>query len=178
MVTDYYSIGPGKKAPEIVNVVIEIPLGSYVKYELDRETGILFVDRILYTAMHYPFNYGFIPGTLEEDGDPVDVLVVGYEPLLPGSVVEAKPIGVLMTEDEEGPDAKIVAVPKEKIDPRFKGVESIDDLPIVIKDKIKHFFEHYKELEPGKWVKVIGWMGREDALKRISDAIERFRESS
>ncbi len=171
----YKDLSPGDKAPEIVNVVIEIPLGSYVKYELDKETGLLFVDRILYTAMHYPFNYGFIPGTLEEDGDPVDVLVVGYEPLAPGCVVKAKPVGVLVTEDEKGMDAKIVAVPHEKIDPRFKGVKDIDDLPGIVKEKIRHFFEHYKELEPGKWVKVIGWKGREEAIERIRKAIERYR---
>jgi len=172
----YEKIGHGTKAPEYVNVVIEIPLGSYIKYEVDKETGLLFVDRILYTATHYPFNYGFIPATLEEDGDPVDVLVLGYEPLLPGSVIEVKPVGVLEMEDEEGPDAKIIAIPKEKIDPRFKEVKDIDDIPKAIKDKIKHFFEHYKELEPGKWVKVTDWKGREEALKRIEAAIRRYRE--
>ena len=172
----YEKIGHGTKAPEYVNVVIEIPLGSYIKYEVDKETGLLFVDRILYTATHYPFNYGFIPATLEEDGDPVDVLVLGYEPLLPGSVIEVKPVGVLEMEDEEGPDAKIIAIPKEKIDPRFKEVKDIDDIPEAIKDKVKHFFEHYKELEPGKWVKVTGWKGREEALKRIEAAIRRYRE--
>ncbi len=172
----YEKIGHGTKAPEYVNVVIEIPLGSYIKYEVDKETGLLFVDRILYTATHYPFNYGFIPATLEEDGDPVDVLVLGYEPLLPGSVIEVKPVGVLEMEDEEGPDAKIIAIPKEKIDPRFKEVKDIDDIQEAIKDKIKHFFEHYKELEPGKWVKVTGWKGREEALKRIEVAIRRYRE--
>ena len=172
----YEKIGHGTKAPEYVNVVIEIPLGSYIKYEVDKETGLLFVDRILYTATHYPFNYGFIPATLEEDGDPVDVLVLGYEPLLPGSVIEVKPVGVLEMEDEEGPDAKIIAIPKEKIDPRFKEVKDIDDIPKAIKDKIKHFFEHYKELEPGKWVKVTDWKGREEALKRIEVAIRRYRE--
>ena len=173
----YEKIGAGDKAPDIVNVVIEIPLGSYIKYEVDKETGVLFVDRILYTAMHYPFNYGFVPGTLEEDGDPIDILVLGYEPLLPGSVIEARPIGVLLMEDEEGPDAKIIAVPKEKIDPRFKDVKDIEDVPNAIKEKIKHFFEHYKELEPGKWVKVTGWKGRDEAIKRIREAIERYRGS-
>ncbi len=173
----YEKIGAGDKAPDIVNVVIEIPLGSYIKYEVDKETGVLFVDRILYTAMHYPFNYGFVPGTLEEDGDPIDILVLGYEPLLPGSVIEARPIGVLLMEDEEGPDAKIIAVPKEKIDPRFKDVKDIEDMPNAIKEKIKHFFEHYKELEPGKWVKVTGWKGRDEAIKRIREAIERYRGS-
>ena len=168
---------PGKKAPDEVNVVIEIPLGSNIKYEVDKETGAIFVDRILYTSMFYPFNYGFIPGTLEEDGDPVDVLVVGYEPVHPGTVIRAKPIGVLEMVDEEGPDAKIVAVPIEKIDPRFKGVEDISQLPEIIRDKIKHFFEHYKELEPGKWTKVKDWKGAEEAKERIRKAIERYREA-
>ncbi len=173
----FEKLGPGEKAPEVVNVLIEIPMGSYIKYEVDKETGLVKVDRILYTAMIYPFNYGFIPCTLEEDGDPVDVLVLGYEPLAPGVVIEARPIGVLEMEDEEGPDAKIIAVPKDKIDPRFKGINDISDLPEALREKIKHFFEHYKELEPGKWVKVTGWKGREEALKRIKIAIDRYKKS-
>jgi len=170
----YDGIGPGNKAPEEVNVVIEIPMNSNVKYEIDKETGILFVDRILFTAMVYPFNYGFIPGTLEEDGDPVDVLILGFEPLLPGSVIKARPIGVLETEDEKGRDAKIVAVPSEKIDPRFENIKDISDLPANLRERIAHFFEHYKELEKGKWVRVIGWKNRDEALKRISEAIRRY----
>ncbi len=138
----YDRIGPGKNAPEEVNVVIEIPMGSGIKYEIDKETGLVFVDRILFTAMHYPFNYGFVPGTLEEDGDPVDVLVLGYEPLHPGVVIRARPIGVLETEDEKGRDAKIIAVPIEKIDPRFENIRDINDLPQNFKDRIAHFFEH------------------------------------
>ncbi|HDI31301.1 MAG TPA: inorganic diphosphatase [Thermofilum sp.] len=165
---------PGNEAPNVVNVVIEIPLGSSIKYEVDKSSGAIVVDRILYTSMFYPFNYGFIPGTLEEDGDPVDVLVVGYEPLIPGSIIKVKPIGLLEMEDEEGPDAKVVAVPLEKIDPRFKHVNRIDDLPDIIKDKIRHFFEHYKELEPGKWVKVRDWKGPEEAKNRIKKAIENY----
>lgn len=168
-------IGPGDKAPQEVNVVIEIPINSGVKYELDKETGALFVDRILYTSMVYPFNYGFIPGTLEEDGDPVDILVISYDPLLPGSVIRAKPVGVLETEDEKGRDAKIVAVPASKIDPRFQYINDVNDLPEAIKQRIEHFFAHYKELEKGKWVKVIGWKGREEALNRIARAIERHK---
>ncbi len=174
MVSVYDKIGPGEKAPDEVNVVIEIPMGSSIKYELDKETGLIFVDRILFTAMYYPFNYGFIPGTLEEDGDPVDVLVLGYDRLHPGVVIKARPIGVLMTEDEKGMDAKIVAVPIDKIDPRFENIKDINDLPQNYRDRIAHFFEHYKELEKGKWVKVIGWRGREEALKRIKQAIERY----
>jgi len=172
----YDKLGPGDKAPEVINVVIEIRMNSYVKYEIDKKTGLIKVDRILYTSMHYPFNYGFVPGTLEEDGDPIDVIVISYEPLLPGSVIEVKPIGVLEMEDEEGPDAKIIAVPKDKIDPRLKEINSINDLPEAIKSKIKHFFEHYKELEPGKWVKVTGWKDKEEALTRIRKAIERYSE--
>ncbi len=175
MPTVYDKLGPGSKAPEVVNVVIEIPMGSSVKYELDKESGLIFVDRILFTAMYYPFNYGFIPGTLEEDGDPVDILVLGYDKLHPGVVIKARPIGVLMTEDEKGKDAKIVAVPISKIDPRFDNIKDISDLPANIRDRIAHFFEHYKELEKGKWVKVIGWYSREEALNRIRTAIERFK---
>jgi len=167
-------LGPGKKAPELVNVFIEIPMGSSVKYEYDAEHDAIFVDRFLYTAMSYPFNYGFIPGTLEEDGDPVDVLVITSQPVLPGTVIEARPIGVLIMEDEEGPDSKIIAVPKEKVDPQFKNVKSVDDLPEILRERIKHFFEHYKELEPGKWVKVRDWKGAEEAKNKIRAAIERY----
>ncbi len=172
----FEKLGPGKEAPRIVNVVIEIPMGSSVKYELDKEAGVIKVDRFLYTSMVYPFNYGFIPGTLEEDGDPVDVLVLSYEPVVPGAVIEAKPIGLLIMEDEEGPDSKVIAVPKEKLDPRFKGINSVFDLPEALREKIKHFFEHYKELEPGKWVKVKDWKGPEEALKQIEAAIKRYQE--
>jgi len=173
----YDKIGPGLKAPEEVNVVIEIPVNSGVKYELDKESGILVVDRILYTSMVYPFNYGFIPGTLEEDGDPVDVLVVSNDPLIPGSMIRVRPVGVLETEDEKGRDAKIVAVPVEKIDPRFQGIRDINDIPEAVKQRIEHFFAHYKELEKGKWVKVLGWKDRSEAMARIKKAIERYSKS-
>jgi inorganic pyrophosphatase len=172
----YDKIGPGEKAPEVVNVVIEIPMNSGVKYELDKETGVLFVDRILYTSMVYPFNYGFIPGTLEEDGDPVDVLVISQDPLVPGCVIPVKPIGVLETQDEKGFDAKVVAVPADKIDPRFQNIRDIEDLPEALKQRIEHFFAHYKELEKGKWVKVLGWKGRDAALEKIRAAIARYKE--
>ncbi len=171
----YEKLGPGAKAPDEINVVVEIPMGSSVKYEIDKETGIVMVDRFLYTAMYYPFNYGFIPGTLEEDGDPVDVLVVSNQPVAPGSVIRARPIGLLEMEDEEGPDSKVIAVPVSKLDPSFDKVKEVSDLPQAILDKIKHFFEHYKELEPGKWVKVKGWKGSEEAKKKIVEAIERYR---
>ncbi|ADG91291.1 Inorganic diphosphatase [Thermosphaera aggregans DSM 11486] len=170
----YDKIGPGSKAPEEVNVVIEIPMNSGVKYELDKESGVLVVDRILYTSMVYPFNYGFIPGTLEEDGDPVDILVVSYDSLVPGSVIKARPVGVLETEDEKGRDAKIVAVPSDKIDPRFQGIRDVNDIPEAVRQRIEHFFQHYKELEKGKWVKIVGWKSRTEALERIRQAVERF----
>jgi inorganic pyrophosphatase len=168
-------IGPGEKAPDIVNVVIEIPMNSSVKYEFDKEACVVRVDRFLYTSMVYPFNYGFVPGTLEEDGDPVDVLVISREPLMPGSVIEVVPIGVLDMEDEEGPDSKIIAVPKPKLDPYYAGWTDIASLPESLLSKIKHFFEHYKELEPGKWVKVTGWRGAQDAKAAIKAAIERYK---
>ncbi len=173
----YENVGSGKNPPKEIFVVVEIPLKSNVKYEVDKKSGLIFVDRILYTSMFYPFNYGFIPGTLEEDGDPIDVLVLGETPVAPGTIIPARPIGVLLTEDEEGPDAKVIAVPTSKVDPKYSGVNDIDDIPKILRDRIKHFFEHYKELEPGKWVKVVGWAGREEAEKRISDAIRRFKES-
>lgn len=163
----------GKNPPEDIYVFIEIPKGSNIKYEFDEEEKVIKVDRILYTAMFYPFNYGYIPGTLEEDGDPLDCLVITYEPLLPGVVINARPIGILITEDEEGIDRKIIAVPTDKIDPRFKNIKDIKDLPESILNQIKHFFEHYKELEPGKWVKVKEFKGVNDAKKVIEEAIKR-----
>lgn len=174
LMTVFEKIGAGSKVPDEVNVVVEIPLGSNVKYEVDKETGVLFVDRILYTSMVYPFNYGFIPGTLEEDGDPVDVLVLGKTPVVPGSIIVARPIGLLIMEDEEGPDSKVIAVPKTKIDPEFKDVNDISDVPEAVKNKIKHFFEHYKELEPNKWVKVKEWKSGSEAKKRILEAVKRY----
>ncbi len=167
---------PGKNAPEEVYVLIEIPLGNNIKYEMDKETETIFVDRILFTSMVYPFNYGYIPGTLEEDGDPVDVLVLGYDPVVPGSVIKARPVGVLEMEDEKGYDLKIIAVPVSKIDPRFENIKDVDDIPDIVKKKIKHFFEHYKELEPGKWVKVREWKDPKFAKEKISKAIERYNK--
>ncbi len=169
-------LGPGEKAPEIVNAIIEIPMNSSVKYEFDKEKCLVAVDRFLYTSMSYPFNYGFIPGTLEEDGDPADILVISREPVFPGSLIEVVPIAVLNMEDEEGLDWKIVAVPKPKLDPLYKDWTDVDSIPEALKNKIKHFFEHYKELEPGKWVKVKGWEGKEKALEIIRKAIERYNK--
>jgi inorganic pyrophosphatase len=166
-------MGPGKKAPDEVNVVIEIPMGSNIKYEYDEEEDIVKVDRVLYTSMMYPFNYGFVPGTLEEDGDPIDVLVITSYPIMPGTAIEARPVGILYMRDEEGEDAKIIAVPKDKIDPSYSNIRDIIDLPEAVKNKIVHFFEHYKELEPGKWVKVSGWGSTNEAKARINAAIKR-----
>ncbi|MFP3198007.1 MAG: inorganic diphosphatase [Sulfolobaceae archaeon] len=166
-------MGPGKKAPDEVNVIIEIPMGSNIKYEYDEEEDVVKVDRVLYTSMMYPFNYGFVPGTLEEDGDPIDVLVITSYPIMPGTAIEARPVGILYMRDEEGEDAKIIAVPKDKIDPSYSNIRDIIDLPEAVKNKIVHFFEHYKELEPGKWVKVSGWGSTNEAKARINAAIKR-----
>jgi len=166
-------IGPGGKAPDLVNVIIEIPAYSPVKYEYDEEAEAIRVDRVLYTSMVYPFNYGFIPGTMEEDGDPVDVLVISDYSFIPGSIVEVRPVALLEMEDEEGVDSKVVAVPRDKVEPRYAGVKDLSDLPEILRKKIEHFFEHYKELEPGKWVKIRGWRGSEDAKRKIAEAIKR-----
>lgn len=165
------NIQAGSKAPEQVNVFIEIPAGSSIKYELDKDSGVVFVDRFLYTAFSYPFNYGFVPGTLAEDGDPVDVLVLCDKTVAPGVVIPSIPIGMLEMEDEEGIDTKIVAVPTKKIDPIYGVYTDISDIPQAIKDKMKHFFEHYKELEPGKWVKIKDWKGKKEALAAISKSL-------
>lgn len=172
------ALGPGSRAPEVVNVLVEIPMNSSVKYEFDKELCMPVVDRFLYTSMSYPFNYGFIPGTLEEDGDPVDVLVISREPVAPGSLIEVVPIGLLDMEDEEGLDSKVIAVPKPKLDPYYESWRDVEDLPDSLKARIKHFFEHYKELEPGKWVKVRGWRGSSEALESIRRAIERAKEGA
>lgn len=168
----------GKNPPEDVFVFIEIPKDSSIKYEYDEELKVIKVDRELYTAMKYPFNYGFIPATLEEDGDPVDVLVISDSSYLPGTIVRVKPIGVLITEDEEGIDRKIIAVPHEKVNPNYKDINDIRDISEAILNKIKHFFEHYKELEPGKWVKVKGWENKEKALEIIREAMERYKNKN
>jgi inorganic pyrophosphatase len=142
---------------------------------MDDESGAIFVDRKLFTAMFYPCNYGFIPQTKEEDGDPVDVLVLGTDAVIPMSVIRANPIGVLLTEDEEGRDSKIIAVPIKKLDPSFSSVTDINNIPEYIREQIEHFFEHYKELEKGKYVKVLGWQNKEVANKIIYDAIQRYK---
>lgn len=168
-------IPPGKNPPEDIYVVVEIPQGSGIKYEVDKETGAVFVDRFLFTAMYYPFNYGFIPQTLADDGDPVDVLVISREAVVPGSVIRCRPIGMLEMRDEEGIDTKLIAVPHSKLDPTYENVKTVDDLPEIVKERIKHFFEHYKELEPGKWVKVENWKGVQSAIEEIKKGIENYK---
>lgn len=166
------TLSSGKNPPEEINVFVEIPQGGRIKYELDKDSGVVFVDRFLYTSMVYPFNYGFIPGTRAEDGDPVDVLVLSSQVVQAGTVLPSKPIGMLEMEDEEGIDTKIIAVPTPKIDPEFGRFAGIEDVPESIKNTMKHFFEHYKELEPGKWVKVKNWLGKEVAKKEIEKSLE------
>ena len=174
---DISKIAIGKQVPDDVNVIIEVPMGSEpIKYEIDKESGAIFVDRFLHTAMTYPCNYGFIPHTLSQDGDPVDVLVVGRRPLMPGCVVAARPIGVLLMEDNAGVDEKILCVPARRLHPFWDEVEEYTDLPKILVDQIKHFFEHYKDLEEGKWVKVTGWAGRDKARELILAGIENAKK--
>ena len=161
----------GKNPPEEVNVFIEIPEGVSVKYELDKDSGFIFVDRFLFTEMNYPFNYGFIPNTLADDGDPVDVLVLSSKPVVPGVVIACRPIGMLEMEDEAGIDNKIVAVPMPKVDNKFKDYNDITDIPQKTKDDLKYFFENYKKGEPGKWVKIKEWKGKESAFEDIKRSI-------
>lgn len=168
----------GKNLPEDINVIIEIPLnGDPIKYEVDKDSGAIFVDRMLGTAMHYPCNYGYVPHTLCGDGDPVDVLVIMPLALIPGSVIRCRPIGVLKMTDESGEDAKIVAVPVEKVTKLYRGIDSVRQLPDITLNQIAHFFEHYKDLEEGKWVKIDGWDGPVTAREEIMDSVKRYNES-
>ena len=170
------AISIGENPPNDINVIVEVPIGGEpVKYEMDKDSGAMFVDRFLYTSMRYPCNYGFIPHTLSDDGDPTDILVLGNRPLMPGCVVRARPIGVMMMEDEAGIDEKILAVPHSKLTPYYDDIDSFTDLPQVMQDRIPHFFEHYKDLEPNKWVKVLGWEGPEKAGEMIMDGIRNFK---
>ena len=168
---DVSKIPTGKDAPHDINVVIEIPQGSQVKYEVDKESGAVFVDRFLFTPMAYPAAYGFIPGTLADDGDPADALVLAPAPVVPGAVIRCRPIGMLQMEDESGQDEKIICVPHDKTHLQFKDVHAIEDLPAITRAAIEHFFTRYKDLEPGKWVKVTGWAGREAAEEVIRKSI-------
>ncbi len=161
----------------LINVVVEIPMGSNIKYEYDQELGIIKVDRFLYTAFSYPFNYGFIPQTLGHDSDPIDILVINQQPLLPGSLIECRIIGMLESEDEAGGDTKIVAVPGPKIDPSHENTESLEQIPESTKNKIAHFYEMYKSLEPGKWVKVVGWKDQNEAIATVKAGILAYQNS-
>ncbi len=166
------NIPAGKNAPNEINVYIEIPQGSLIKYELDKESNAIFVDRFAFTSMGYPANYGFVPNTLSKDGDPVDVLVLSSYSVHPGTVIPSVPIAMLEMEDEAGIDTKIIAVPKLKVDPFFGIWKDLSDIPDSYKNRIKHFFEHYKELEPGKWVKLKEWKDKAHALKEIKDGMK------
>jgi inorganic pyrophosphatase len=170
------AIPVGKNPPDEVNVIIEVPVGGEpIKYELDKDSGTLFVDRFLYTPMRYPGNYGFVPHTLSEDGDPIDVLIANTRPLVPGCVMACRPIGVLVMADEKGRDEKVVAVPATHITRRWEKVHDFSDLPEITRDQINHFFEHYKDLEHGKWVKVENWGDAARAKQMIMEAIERAK---
>ena len=170
---DLNKIAAGLNPPWDINVVIEVPLhGEPVKYELDKESGAMFVDRFLHTAMRYPCNYGFIPHTLADDGDPADVLVAARTAVVPGGVVRARPIGVLVMEDEAGLDEKFLAVPVDDLHPYYKDVTSYRDLPQILLDQISHFFQHYKDLETNKWVKIKRWGEADEACRMIEKAIE------
>jgi inorganic pyrophosphatase len=169
-------VTPGKKAPDEFNVIIEIPMnGAPIKYEVDKESGAIFVDRFMTTAMHYPTNYGYVPQTLSGDGDPVDVLVITPFALQPGIVVTCRPIGILKMQDEAGEDGKVLAVPTAKLLPHYKNIQSLEDVSPITLKSITHFFEHYKDLEEGKWVKVLGWEGIEAARKEVTDGIANYK---
>jgi len=171
------AIAIGKNPPEDINVIIEVPVGGQpIKYEMDKEAGALIVDRFLYTPMAYPGNYGFVPHTLSDDGDPIDVLVCNQRPLIPGCVINVRPIGVMLMEDNSGLDEKILAVPSPHLSRRFENVNDYSDLPEITLKQIEHFFEHYKDLEPGKWVKIGGWQDRKTAQRLIVEAIERAKK--
>ena len=170
------AISIGKTPPEEVNVIIEVPVGGHpIKYEMDKDAGTLVVDRFLYTPMTYPGNYGFVPHTLSDDGDPIDVLVCNTRPLVPGCVIAVRPIGVLVMEDDGGQDEKVIAVPVSKLTQRYDSVKTYSDLPEITLKQIEHFFEHYKDLEPGKWVKIGGWRDVAEAKRLIVEAIERAK---
>lgn len=169
-------VSPGDKAPNEVNVIIEIPAaGAPVKYEVDKKTGMMSVDRFMSTSMYYPCNYGYIPGTLSKDGDPVDVLVITPVPLISGSIIRCRPVAVLEMTDESGEDAKLLAVPVDKLTPHYRHIKTADDVSADLLAMIQHFFEHYKDLEPGKWVKVKGWAGPEVAQQEILESIARYK---
>ena len=171
------AIAIGHNPPDDVNVIVEVPIGGEpIKYEMDKAAGTLVVDRFLHTPMRYPGNYGFVPHTLSDDGDPIDVLVANTRPIVPGAVINVRPIGVLKMDDEAGGDEKIIAVPVPKLTKRYEHVVNYTDMPEITLQQIQHFFEHYKDLEPGKWVKVVGWGDAQEAKKLITEAIEREKQ--
>ncbi len=173
------AIPSGNNAPEDINVIIEVPIGGEpIKYELSKDSGAMFVDRFLYTPMRYPGNYGFVPHTLSDDGDPIDVLISNTRPIVPGAVMNCRPIGVLVMEDDGGLDEKIIAVPANSISMRYVNIKNYDDLPDITLNQIRHFFEHYKDLEPGKWVKIDGWKDAGTARRMIQEAIDRGASAS
>ena len=168
----------GDNIPDEINVIIEIPANAEpVKYEVDKESGAMFVDRILRTAMRYPANYGYIPHTLSDDGDPCDVVVPTAFPLIPGSVIRARPVAVLKMTDESGDDAKVVAVPSDKVSDRWSHVNDVQDMPAELMDRLAHFFEHYKDLDEGKWVRVKGWEGKEAALNEVLSSVKMYQDA-
>ncbi len=168
------AIAIGNHPPDDVNVIVEVPIGGEpIKYEMNKEAGTLFVDRFLHTPMRYPGNYGFVPHTLSDDGDPIDVLVANTRPIMPGAVINVRPVGVLRMEDNSGGDEKIIAVPSPHLTKRYLGVANYTDLPPITLEQIQHFFEHYKDLEPGKWVKLAGWGDAAEARRLIQEAIDR-----
>lgn len=170
---DFKKLSSGKNPTNgEINVFIEISKDSNIKYELDKDSGIIMVDRFLYTAMSYPFNYGFVPNTMSDDGDPLDVLVLSEYPVLPGTVIPSVVIGMLEMEDEEGVDTKILAVPTKKVDPDYGTFATISDVPEAMKQKVKHFFENYKTLEPGKWVKIKEWKDKNVALEAVKKSLD------
>jgi len=176
---DLSKIPSGRDPPHDLNAVIEIPVGGApVKYELDKASGAMFVDRFLHTAMFYPGNYGFIPHTLSEDGDPCDVLVIGSVPVISGAVIRCRPVGALLMQDEAGKDEKILAVPVDELHPFYANVRSYQDMPGLLIEQIAHFFEHYKDLEKGKWVKVVQWIDTAAAKELIQASIQRFASTS
>ena len=168
----------GKNPPKDINVIIEVPVGGEpIKYELDKKAGTLFVDRFLYTPMRYPGNYGFVPHTLSADGDPIDVLVCNTRAIIPGAVINCRPVGVLVMEDDGGGDEKLLAVPSSKLTRRYESIENHTDLPEITRQQIEHFFAHYKDLEPDKWVKISHWGEAAEARHLLIDAIERANKS-
>ncbi len=169
-------ISIGDKWPDEVNVVIEVPIGGEpIKYEMDKESGALFVDRFLYTSMRYPGNYGFIPHTLSDDGDPCDVIVANTRAIIPGAVMKCRIVGVLMMEDEAGGDEKLIAVPTPKLTQRYAKVANYTDLPDITLKQIEHFFAHYKDLEPNKWVKIVRWGDAEEAKRLVHEGVARAK---